>query len=145
MVVDGKHYYDPQNRSKGAVEALKASVEAASNHVVVANGSKMSPPRYLPAERLTVKEDCVIEKSVINSQKARPNASDGSITPTPCSSGSSPSDPPGPMSESIVRLSNPPSPKAGQGSIVASGSFAVAGDPAPRPKSPSSLPLSGPA
>lgn len=81
-------------------------MEAASNHVVVANGSKMSPPRYPLAGRLIVKEDCVIGKTAANSQQARPNSSAGSTTTTPCSSGSSSSGSPRRMSDSTVRPSH---------------------------------------
>ncbi|OAQ96144.1 hypothetical protein LLEC1_01033 [Akanthomyces lecanii] len=143
IVVDGRHYYDPLSRSKGAVEALKASVEAASNHVIVANGSKMSPPRYTPAGRLTVKKDCIIGKSVAHSQQGRPKSSDGSTTTTAHSSGSSFSGSPRRISDSTVRPSHLSSPEVGLGPIVAPGSFAAAGDPAPRLQSPFPSPVPG--
>ncbi len=142
VVVDGKHYYDPQTRSKGAVEALKASVEAASSHVVVANGSKMSPPTYPQAERIAVKNDGDIGKSAAR-QHTRPSSSDGSITITPHSTGTSHAGSPRRMSDSTVRPSHSSSPKIGHGSAVPSVDFAAARDPASQFQSQTPPPASG--
>ncbi|OAA72096.1 hypothetical protein ISF_01169 [Cordyceps fumosorosea ARSEF 2679] len=115
IVFDGRHYYDPRPRSKGAVEALKASVEAASGHIIVANGSQVSPPRHHQVNQAVAKKDSVAVKPVASdSRQTRPSSSDGSLAMPTCSRATSQSGSPRRMSDSTIRPSNPPSPDMGQ-------------------------------
>lgn len=136
-VVGGKHYYDPQAKSNGAVEALKASVEAASSHIVVANGSTMSPPRYPAAERTAAKNDFVVAKSAAYSQQTRPSSSDGSSTATPHSTRTSHAGSPRRFSDSTIRPNRLPSTEIDHGVAVQAASVSVAENaPQPGNKSP---------
>ncbi|KAJ3488226.1 hypothetical protein NLG97_g6231 [Lecanicillium saksenae] len=149
-IVDGKYYYNPRVKSKGAVEALKASVEAASGHIIVAHGSKMSPPRYPRSSKTAPSKDTSLIKPSVDSQQTRPSSSDGSSTLTPPSTGTSASGSPRRNSDSTIRPSHFPSPKVDHGSVSQAGNL-VTGDTtkaAPGPgssKSPKKKAMLGPA
>ncbi|KAM3484630.1 hypothetical protein MY8738_001949 [Beauveria namnaoensis] len=127
VIVDGRHYYGPQARSKGAVEALKASVEAASSHIVVANGSRMSPPEYHLKTRTTAKCSGPV-KPAAHSQQTCPSPDNGSATITPCTSGTSHSGSPRSKSDTTVRPSLLPSPEMDPRPAAESCSLASTGD-----------------
>ncbi|KAJ6780255.1 hypothetical protein PWT90_04228 [Aphanocladium album] len=129
-IVDGKHYYNPRVKSKGAVEALKASVEAASGPIVVAHGSKTSPPRYPLASKTAANKDANLLKPSVDTQQTRPNSSDGSSTMTTPSRGTSMSMSVSPRrnSDSTIRPSHFPSPKAALTPVTQAGGIAAAGN-----------------
>lgn len=128
VVVNGNHYYAPPTQlaapkylPKGAVEALKKSVEAAtsaskkSSDIVIADGSRSSPRKY-PVARHPPNPKVPDARSALKaSDKTRPSSSSGPLVP-PTSEPVKTSQVGSPrrLSDSTIRpnFSRSPSPKA---------------------------------